>query len=83
MIRTQIYISEKQHQSLKLLATISGKKQSALIREALDLLLQKNNSNQQSWKNAINETRGMWENDEGAQQHLLNIRAEFDRNPSE
>ena len=39
MIRTQIYLTEKERDGLSALAESSGKKQSELIREAVDRLI--------------------------------------------
>lgn len=39
MVRTQIYLTERQRDELAALAKIAGKKQSVLIREAIDELL--------------------------------------------
>ena len=36
MVRTQIYLTEAQQQSLRALASRTGRKQSELIREAVD-----------------------------------------------
>jgi predicted DNA-binding protein len=42
MQRTQIYLSEAERQGLMALAQRSGRSQSALIREAIDSFLEKN-----------------------------------------
>ena len=42
MVRTQVYLTEKQDRGLKSLAESSGRKQSELIREAIDRLLAEN-----------------------------------------
>ena len=38
MIRTQIYLTEKQRNQLNAIAKVAGKNQSELIREAIDNL---------------------------------------------
>ena len=39
MIRTQIYLTDNEQQSLRLIAGQTGKKQSELIRQAIDSLI--------------------------------------------
>ncbi|OGJ92335.1 MAG: hypothetical protein A2268_06285 [Candidatus Raymondbacteria bacterium RifOxyA12_full_50_37] len=39
MVRTQIYLTKTEHQRLKTLACERGKRRSALIREAIDRLI--------------------------------------------
>jgi hypothetical protein len=39
MVRTQIYLTEEERDALSALAEATGKKQSELIREAVDLLI--------------------------------------------
>ena len=41
MIRTQIYLTEQQRAELSILSEIQGKKQSELIREAIDILIER------------------------------------------
>ena len=42
MIRTQIYLTDKQRAELALIAKNLGKKQSEIIREAIDRLIEQN-----------------------------------------
>jgi len=79
MIRTQVYLSKEQEQALKSLALTSGSRQSELIREAVDLLLFKKNANQDQWKQALRNMKGIWLNDDNAEEYMQTIRGEFDR----
>jgi hypothetical protein len=79
MIRTQVYLSKSQGKALKSLALTSGVRQSLLIREAVDLLLSEKNALNPQWKKALQQTQGMWANDETAEQRMQTIRQEFDR----
>lgn len=45
MIRTQIYLTDRQRSELAVIAGISGKKQSEIIREAVDRLIEANRPN--------------------------------------
>ena len=42
MIRTQIYLTQEEKNALTELSAASGKKQSVLIREAIDVMIEKN-----------------------------------------
>ena len=79
MIRTQIYLSKEQEQALKSLAITSGSRQSELIREAVDLLLSKRNAFQSQWKQALQDMKGIWADDESVEERMDTIRQEFDR----
>jgi predicted DNA-binding protein len=81
MTRTQIYLTKEQEQALKTLALLSGKHQSLLIREAIDLLLNKSDNNlaQFSWKQSLNNIQGIWKDNDIIEQNMLDIRSEFDR----
>jgi Arc/MetJ-type ribon-helix-helix transcriptional regulator len=58
MIRTQVYLTEEQERGLKRLAASSGRKQSELIREAVDRLL--SDKHQRSWRKSLEPMFGMW-----------------------
>lgn len=79
MVRTQVYLSREQEQALKSLALTSGTRQSELLREAVDLLLLKKNASQKQWKQSLHAMKGMWSDDEDAEQRMQSIREEFDR----
>ncbi len=79
MIRTQIYLSKEQEQALKSLAVTSGSRQSELIREAVDLLLAQRNAFQSQWKQALQDMKGIWADDDSVEERMDKIRQEFDR----
>lgn len=79
MIRTQVYLSKEQEQAIKSLALTSGSRQSELIREAVDLLLSKKNASQTQWKQALHTMKGVWSNDDTAEERMHTIRGEFER----
>jgi len=58
MIRTQIYLEESASNSLRTLALQTGKKQSALIREAIDLYLKKAKS--KNPMDSLKKAKGIW-----------------------
>ena len=58
MVRTQIYLTEKEHSGLAALSKASGKKQSELIREAVDNLIHQFSHARRDV--VLNESAGMW-----------------------
>jgi hypothetical protein len=58
MIRTQIYLTEKERAGLTALSNFSRKKQSELIREAIDRLLKE--SDPINRQKVIEAAAGMW-----------------------
>lgn len=60
MVRTQIYLTEDEKEGLDTLAKSTDKKQSELIREAVDRLLDLATGDRR--KSVLNEAAGMWKN---------------------
>ncbi len=58
MIRTQIYLTERQKAELAAMAKALGKKQSELIREAVDRLIEQNGKT--SRQAVLKEAAGIW-----------------------
>lgn len=58
MKRTQIYLTEKQRSELAIIAKNLGKKQSEIIREALDRLIEQ--SGQSRRKSTLQKAAGLW-----------------------
>lgn len=58
MRRTQIYLTEEERKSLKLLSGLTGKKCSQLVREAVDLFIVQSKSSR--CESALNRAAGMW-----------------------
>ncbi len=75
MIRKQIYLSPSETQSLALLATQSGRKQSEIIREAIRLYLEKWSNRERLCK--LQAARGIWNDQEKTSLHQL--RSDFER----
>jgi hypothetical protein len=60
MVRTQIYLTERQRDKLVAMAKTAGKKQSELIREAVDRLInQKGRSTREA---VLRQAAGIWKN---------------------
>lgn len=76
MIRTQIYLTDRQHAELSAISKTLGKKQSELIREAVDSLIEKvGNSHREI---VLREAAGMWR-DRTDLPDFVAIRTEWDR----
>ncbi len=76
MIRTQIYLTEKQRNELASLSKSFGKKQSELIREAIDKLIEQAGKNHR--KMVLREAAGIWK-DRTDLPDFKSIRSEWDR----
>ena len=76
MIRTQIYLTEHQRNELASIAKSFGKKQSELIREAIDRLIDQTGKNHREL--VLREAAGIWK-DRTDLPDFMSIRAEWDR----
>ena len=76
MQRTQIYLSDPERQGLLALAQRSGRSQSALIRDAIDSFLEKNQPEDRLAR--LRQGRGLWA---GSSDRFdaLELRQELDR----
>jgi hypothetical protein len=59
MVRTQIYLTEEERDSLGVLAEVSGKKQSKLIREAIDQFIRQ--FSQAHREAVLKQAAGLWQ----------------------
>ena len=76
MIRTQIYLTDRQRAELAAISTSSGKKQSELIREAVDSLIDNAANNRREM--VLREAAGIWK-DRTDLPDFSTIRTEWDR----
>ena len=58
MVRTQIYLTERQRDELAAIAKLVGKKQSELIREAVDRLI--DHAGRSRREAVLREAAGIW-----------------------
>jgi predicted DNA-binding protein len=58
MVRTQVYLTEAQERGLKQLAASTGRRQSALLREAIEGYLAEQKP--RDWKEALEVVCGIW-----------------------
>jgi len=76
MVRTQIYLTEHQRNELAVIAKTIGKKQSELIREAVDRLIDQLGSSRR--EAVLRKTAGIWKNRKDLPDFKAS-RAEWDR----
>ena len=76
MVRTQIYLTEHQRDELAAISKAEGKKQSELIREAVDRLI--NQASPSRRKAALREAAGIWK-DRTDLPDFNSTRAEWDK----
>ncbi len=77
MVRTQVYLTESQREELAAIAKAEGKKQSELIREAIDRLIDQAGSNRRQV--VLREATGIWK-DRTDLPDFETTRREWDRN---
>lgn len=77
MVRTQVYLTEEQERGLKRLAETTGRRQSELIREALDRYLSA--SQPEDWKAAFEAVRGMWADRDDLDDFVSDLRAGWEK----
>ena len=77
MVRTQIYLTERQRDELAAIAKAAGKKQSELIREAIDRLIEQAGPSRREV--VLREAAGIWK-DRTDLPDFKATRAEWDRN---
>ncbi len=77
MVRTQIYLTERQRDELAAIAKTAGKKQSELIREAVDRLIDQAGSSRR--ETVLREAAGIWK-DRTDLPDFKAVRTEWNRN---
>ena len=76
MVRTQIYLTQSQRDELKAIARTAGKKQSELIREAIDRLIDEQGGGRR--EAILRVASGMWKTRKDLPDFRA-TRAEWDR----
>jgi hypothetical protein len=76
MVRTQIYLTKKERDGLVTLAKATEKRQSELIREAVDRLIEQSGTRRR--RTAIEKVAGMWK-DRDDLPDFRAMRREWDR----
>lgn len=77
MVRTQIYLTKQQRDELAAIAKASGKKQSELIREAVDGFIERKSLHRR--EEVLQKVAGLWK-DRSDLPDFSATRAEWDRN---
>lgn len=79
MVRTQIYLTEQQRTRLAAISKVMGKKQSELIREAIDGLIDRESHGRREI--ILREAAGIWK-DRTDLPDFEELRSEWERNRS-
>ena len=79
MVRTQIYLTERQRDELTAIAKAEGKKQSELIREAVDRFIDQADHSRREV--VLRQAAGIWK-DRTDLPDFKSTRAEWDRDSS-
>ncbi len=79
MVRTQIYLTEEEKSALNSISLQVGKKQSELIREALDELIARYSDSRR--QEILDNTAGIWK-DRDDLPDFATLRGEWDRSIS-
>jgi hypothetical protein len=77
VVRTQIYLTERQREELAAMAKTAGKKQSEIIREAIDRLIEQ--EGQCRREAVLREAAGIWKDRKDLPDFRI-LRMEWDRN---
>ncbi len=77
MVRTQVYLTEHEKKALSALSSSSGKKQSELIRDAIDSFIAKFESDNRD--DVFERVSGMWADRESSLT-AESLRSTWDRN---
>ncbi|MGW8159738.1 MAG: ribbon-helix-helix domain-containing protein [Desulfoprunum sp.] len=76
MVRTQIYLTDRQRTELEIISKTLGKKQSELIREAVDRLIDQTGRRRR--ESILREAAGIWRDRVDLPDYRA-IRSEWDR----
>ncbi len=76
MVRTQLYLTDEERKALAVLAAETGKKQSELIREAIDRLIEQSSARRRDA--VLRRAAGMWK-DRDDLPDFRALRREWDR----
>ena len=77
MVRTQIYLTKSQRDKLRAISKTSRKKQSELIREAVDRLIDESRCSRR--ESVLHKAAGIWKDREDLPDFRA-MRADWDRN---
>ncbi|MCF6263700.1 MAG: hypothetical protein L3J24_08975 [Xanthomonadales bacterium] len=77
MRRAQVFLRDDQQQSLRSIASCTGRKQSDLIRQGVDLMIEQEQNRVHDWKQALRNTKGLWKDREDMGEWQASIRRDL------
>jgi hypothetical protein len=60
MIKMQVFLREDQKSALKTMSARTGRRESEIVRQGVDLMLEKDRQKADDWKKALLAAAGMW-----------------------
>lgn len=78
MQKAQVFLREDQKIQLRVIARITGRKQSELIRRGVDMAIEEAKKLQSNWQDGWSQACGVWEDREDIDSLLTDYRAEMD-----
>jgi hypothetical protein len=75
MIKMQVFLREDQKSALKTMSARTGKRESDLVRQGVDMMLEKDKSQKDDWKKATLAAAGIWKDRDMAWHKALRERS--------
>lgn len=78
MQKAQVFLRDDQKEKLKAIAARTGKKQSALIREGVDRIIEANPEPELDWREATRRAFGIWADRDDVEEIIAENRRHWD-----
>lgn len=78
MQKAQVFLREDQKIQLRVIAKLTGRKQSELIRRGVDMAIEEAKKTQTNWRDGWFHACGIWKDREDIDSLLTDYRAEMD-----
>lgn len=78
MQKAQVFLRDDQKKELKALAARTGQRQSELIRQGVDLVIEQERRKEGDWKSAFHAVCGIWKDRDELEKWFQGIRADLD-----
>ena len=78
MQKAQVFLRDDQKIQLRVIAKLTGRKQSELIRRGVDMAIEEAKKTQTNWQDGWSQACGVWKDREDIDSLLTDYRAEMD-----